>query len=140
MSMITPAIHDLARRLIAVEAACVASEGAGGAAVRACDRLRASLEKLVGTAGFGSLLSRALAVAKVKAPALASLQVNLNGTLDGFDDLAVDDDAEAGVALLSELLGLLVTFIGETLTMQILRDAWPDAIIDGEVRRDGRQP
>ena len=31
------------------------------------------------------------------------------------------------VELVAQLLGLLVTFIGVALTMQLVRDVWPDA-------------
>jgi hypothetical protein len=38
-------------------------------------------------------------------------------------DVAVD----AAVAITAQLLGLLVTFIGEPLTVRLVREAWPDA-------------
>lgn len=32
--------------------------------------------------------------------------------------------------MLAELLGLLVSFIGESLTLTLVREAWPDASMD----------
>jgi hypothetical protein len=40
------------------------------------------------------------------------------------------EGAEDGVILLSELLGLLMIFIGEALTLQLVRAVWPDATLD----------
>ena len=37
------------------------------------------------------------------------------------------------MALVAQLLGLLATFIGIGLTMQLVRDAWPDAPFEGTV-------
>ena len=36
-----------------------------------------------------------------------------------------EDVAEGGVALLAQLLGLLVAFIGESLTLRLVHDIWP---------------
>ena len=41
-----------------------------------------------------------------------------------------DGGAEAAVAITAHLLGLLVTFIGEPLTLRLVREAWPDASLD----------
>ena len=128
MSTVTPAIRDFARRLIALEAARDEPPAAGP--VRVCEGLRRPLAKLAGDAGFRSLLSRAVAVARAEDPALAAVRVGADGTVEGLDDPAADPDAGAvddpGVAVVAHLVGLLVTFIGEPLTLQLVRDAWPD--------------
>jgi hypothetical protein len=134
MSTAPPAIRDLARRLIAIEAARDESPGAPvSGAVRVCDRLRASLSILTGVVGFRSLMSRALALAKAEVPSLAPAQVQADGSLEGLDGIGHDQGAsafgEAGVVVVAQLLGLLVTFIGEPLTLRLVRDAWPDASI-----------
>ena len=38
--------------------------------------------------------------------------------------------ADAAVAIIAHLLGLLVTFIGEPLTLRLVGEAWPDALLD----------
>jgi hypothetical protein len=131
MNTTSPAIGDLARRLIASEAAREPSDGPVGATVRACDRMRVPLAKLVGVAGFRSLLSRALAMAKAEAPALDGVRVRPDGSLEGLDASERTMNEEAGVLVVARLLGLLVTFIGEPLTLLLVRDAWPDATVDG---------
>jgi hypothetical protein len=124
----------LARRLIALEAARGESPGApAGAGVRVCDRLRVSLARLAGVAGFRSLMSRALALAKAEVPSLAAAEVRADGSLEGLDGTGCDPGAssggEAGVVVVAQLLGLLMTFVGEPLTLRLVRDAWPDAPI-----------
>src|SRR5688572_10054795 len=117
MNTATPAIQDLARRLIALEAARAPSDGPAGEAVRACEKLRVPLAKLAGVAGFRSLMARALALARAEVPWLGSVQVRADGSLEGFDAAGREQGAapagEAGVAVVAQLLGLLVTFIGE---------------------------
>jgi hypothetical protein len=132
----SPQIHDLARRLLALEAARgQPSYGQGDEAVRICEKLRALLSKLVGVAGFGSLLSRALALAKAEVPSLGRLRVRTDGSLEGFEEVEWDLVTEArengGHVLVAQLLGLLITFIGLSLTLSLLRDAWSDATLGG---------
>jgi hypothetical protein len=43
----------------------------------------------------------------------------------------VEASAEASLVLTVHLLNLLVTFIGESLTLHLVRDAWPNVAIDG---------
>jgi hypothetical protein len=46
---------------------------------------------------------------------------------------------EGGVILLAQLLGLLITFIGETLTLRLVQDTWSDAGLDDFNSGDGRE-
>jgi hypothetical protein len=132
MSTAPPAIRNFARRLVALEVARDESPAVGArGAVRVCEKLRHPLTRLVGGAGFRSLMSRAVAVAKAEVPSLATVQIHADGTLAGLDGLQHDQDAGAGgeaeVVIIAHLLNLLVTFIGEPLTLHLVRDAWPDA-------------
>ncbi|HVK09314.1 MAG TPA: hypothetical protein VM597_11100, partial [Gemmataceae bacterium] len=59
-----------------------------------------------------------------------------------LDGAGHDQDAgagsEGGVEVVAHLLGLLVTFIGEPLTLRLVRDAWPDVSAAGAaVRSEG---
>jgi hypothetical protein len=129
MNTTTPVIEALAQRLIALESAGEPSAMQFAAAVRTCDRLRVTLARLVGADGFCSLMSRALALAKREVPSLEAARVLPDGSLVGLD--GVRRDADAGVIVVARLLGLLVTFIGESLTLGIVRDAWPDQLAAG---------
>jgi len=104
------------------------------AAVRVCGQLQVPLVRFAGIAGFSSLLSRALALAKAEAPSLRVVSARPDGSLQGFDAIEHDRDAEefdkARVALVAHLLALLATFIGESLTLRLARDAYPGALTD----------
>lgn len=133
MTQAAPAVRELARRLLALE---VGEDGRSDAraALRALDELRIYLARLVGVAGFQALLARALALAKAEAPWLAAVHVDPGGTPLGLYEAALGQSAEAveqgNLALLSQSIGLLVTFIGAALTMRMVRDIWPDALVD----------
>jgi hypothetical protein len=127
----TPEVRDLARRLLQQEAHGSAVQGqAAFAAQRALERLRLHLGALVGVAGFQALLSRALALARTEADWLGSVRVRADGSLEGFVEAAQergkDEIAQGGTALLAQLIGLLVAFIGEDLTLRLVRSAWSD--------------
>jgi hypothetical protein len=94
-------------------------------------KLRSHLSRLVGVEGFQALLTRALALAKAEVGWLATVRVQANATLEGFDAAAQQQPsevvAEGSAVLLAQLLGLLVTFIGEALTLRLVQDVWPEA-------------
>ncbi|MBA2744029.1 MAG: hypothetical protein H0U43_06945 [Chthoniobacterales bacterium] len=81
----------------------------------------------MGKTGFRALLSRALALAITEAPSLRAARVNAVGSLEGFAEAQVDPEemAEGSVVLVAQLLGLLVVFIGENLTLRFVREVWP---------------
>jgi len=103
--------------------------------------LRGPLTKLAGTVGFASLLSRALMIAQRQAPALAKWHVGADGVLEGFSDApAAEATRQGGMILLSELLSLLVTFIGEPLTLRLMHEAWPKLTLKTLTPRTEAQP
>jgi hypothetical protein len=123
--MLPPQTRDLAERLIANEgAAGNTSEPMEFAAFRVCETLRRPVCALAGVPGFRSLLSRALTLARAGAPCLSAVQVAADGSLEGLDELGrqIDKDQvrEGGVILISQLLGLLLTFIGEAMTSRLV--------------------
>jgi hypothetical protein len=128
--MIPPETRDLARRLLAFEAADGINPAATeSAALRVYDKLRRPLCALAGVAGFCSLASRALALSRAETPSLSAVQVRADGSLQGLGDSQIDQDQEgdAGAILVAQLLELLFIFIGAALTIRLVQDAWPDA-------------
>lgn len=145
MTKASPEIHDLARRLLALESGSDSSpEGRVDVAVQVIAELRVRLVKLAGIHGFQSLLLRALALTKLQVPSLACVRVGRDGAVDGFDEIDRSHDAgaaeHAGTLLVAHLLELLVTFIGAPLTLRLLRDKWPDASIDKAALRSEDKP
>ncbi len=116
-------IRELAEQLVALEARSQSVSRVDSLATcRVCDKLRRPLVTLTGTAGFSSLLARALTLAQRESSALSAVQVKPDGSLEGLEGEA----ALAHPILVGYLLSLLITFIGETLTMRLLHDIWPD--------------
>jgi hypothetical protein len=123
--MLPSQTRDLAQRLLAYEnAAGKTSEPTEFAAFRAWERLRQPVITLAGVAGLRPLLSRALTLAKAEAPSLSAVQVSADGSLQGLDELRSQVDAdqtrEAGIILITELLGLLVRVVGEAMTLELV--------------------
>jgi hypothetical protein len=136
--MLPPQTRDLALRLLAYENSAVkTSEPTELAAFRVCETLRQPLCALAGVAGFRSLLSRALTLARAEAPSLSAVQVAADGSLKGLDELEPQTDKErardGGAILIAQLIGLLLTFIGDGLTLRLVQDVWPEAAFDGRV-------
>jgi hypothetical protein len=80
----------------------------------------------VGTDGFQALASRALALAKAESPRLSAVQVTANGGLRGLGEVESqtdsDENGEAGIILIAQLLGLFLTFLGEATTLRLIED------------------
>ena len=108
-------------------------ESAGKKIAAAClttEKLRPQLTMLMGRAGYRALLSRSLVLANAEVDSLLVMHVNADGTLEGLDALETQFDPEeicmGCTVLLAHLLGLLVAFIGEHLTLQLVREVWPE--------------
>ena len=131
----TPRLKGFARRLVSYES--IAAKPAGvhkSPAFRVCEKLREPLSRLSGVAGFRSLLSRALALTNDEARWMKAIHVKADGSLEGLEEaksqLSESEIAEGEVVLVAQLIGLLITFIGEELTLRLVQDSWPDAPFD----------
>ncbi len=128
MTLATLDLRTMALRLIADETSS-GDVSRFTPAARVCAKLGAVLSKLAGPAGSHSLLSRALALARTEAPGLAAVMVMPDGKLQGFEEMNSEKEQEelkiGGVILVVQLLGLLQTFIGQRLTLQLVDEAWP---------------
>jgi hypothetical protein len=150
---IPPKMRDLARCLIGYEAAASkTSEPAESAPLRVYERLRRSLGAFAGVDGFQSLAFRALTQAKSEASGLWAAQVAEDGSLHGLGESrpqlaelepqlgsGIDQASDEGVILIACLLGLLFIFLGEALTLSLLRNAWPGATFGDRSSENGRE-
>jgi hypothetical protein len=119
--------RELARNLIACEAeATTNSLHTEPATVRVYERLRRQLGSPVGVDGFQALASRALALAKSEYPRLSAVQITANGGLRGLGEVEsqtdADEDGEAGIILIAQLLALFLTLLGEATTLRLIED------------------
>jgi hypothetical protein len=147
----TPEMRDFAHRLLTYEAdAGKASEPMDSPTLRVYEKMRQSLNEFVGVAGFLSLATRALALAKREAPSLGTARITADGTLQGLGErepqLDIDRErageypsSEGGIILIARILGLLRLFLGEALTFSLLRNAWPGEVFDDQSSANGRK-
>jgi hypothetical protein len=106
------------------------------ASVRVYERLRRQLGAPVGVDGFQALAARALAMAKSEAPRLTTVQITATGGLEGLGEAEsqsdADEDGEAGITLIAQLLGLFLTFLGEATTLRLIDDLRIQAEVSAE--------
>jgi hypothetical protein len=144
-------MRDLAHRLLDYEViAGNTSDPSGFATIRVYEKLRQNLIVFAGVVAFEVLAFRALTQAKSEAPDLWAVQVAADGSLRGLGEFepksnieknqASDDQAgEGGVILIARLLGLLLIFLGEALTLSLLQVTWPHAAFDDSNSGNGRK-
>ncbi len=142
---------DLAHRLVAYEAVTgKTSDTMESASLRVYEKLRQGLGEFAGVAGFQALASRALVLARSEVPSLGAARVTADGSLHGLGefenqvDIARDRAGEypvgdGGTILIARLLGLLLVFLGEVLTLSLLRVTWPGAALDDCNSENGRK-
>lgn len=125
-------MRRIASQLLASESLGTESNPPGE--FRATDKLRSHLSMLMGGGGFQALLARALVLATVEVPWLVAVQVVAGGELQGLAGAQARLDAaefsEGEAALLAQLLGLLVAFIGPALTLRLINQTWPRLSFD----------
>ena len=130
MNRATPKMRDLAERLIAYETSLnKSSKTKTPPPFSVGEKLRPHLATLMGNAGFRALLSRALVLTNREVAWLRAVHVKADGSFEGLDELDAQVDpeviAKGRLVLLAQLLGLLVAFIGEDLTLRLVREVWP---------------
>lgn len=127
-------IRNYAQRLIAYAAQQnQSSEKDHPPAFGLCEKLREPLASLSGLNGFRSLLSRALALAGDEVRWLRAVHIKADGSLECPAEMSELDQKEISdgeAVLVAQLLGLLVIFIGEPLTLSLVREAWPGVPFD----------
>lgn len=117
------------------------------AAERVCQKLSRRLSRLVSPAGSQAILSRALHLARINFPFLEGVLAGRppEACLEGLDERLQDvgsSEASAGLhAVLGAMLDLLVGFIGEDLTVRLVREVWPNLPVQEPARpgSDGRE-
>jgi hypothetical protein len=128
---------EVGLRLVAYEGVTTGSAALrAAAAARVHGRLAEHLEPLIGVAGFRALFARSLKLARTELPCLGAVVVAGDPPLTDapspaeqleacLRDLEPAAAAEAAAALFGTLVGLLTSFIGERLVLQVLRSAFP---------------
>src|SRR5713226_8847354 len=112
------------------------AHGVAAAALRAYERLAHELAPLIGEVGLNAVCARSvhlmqrefswLAPADSAGPRDAPF-AHVRLSLEGQDPAVATD---AAIAVLATLGELVASFIGDSLTTRLLREAWPDGFSD----------
>ena len=143
MAQPSPELVELARRILEHEAGGPPDPAASAAGVEsACRRLKDHLVDLLGSGGVSALLRRALHLAQREQPLLAGVAVS-GDSAACFTSLAeslaasTEEEATAAAAtVLTHMLDLLVTLLGQELGMKPIRKLWPQAIRVREIENE----
>ena len=126
MSHTSPAQLERARQLLRHEGAAGTASETALAAGRTYDKLHAQLGLLLGANGVQALLVRSAKLCQSEFPFLEIAVLASSAKLS--ECLLAEEPATASrsaAALYGVFLTLITTFIGERLTIQALRRAWP---------------
>ena len=127
MNRSDPAQIETARRLLAHEGAVDSADKSTTTAGRVYDKLHAHLCLLVGEAGVHLLFVRSAKLAQGEFGAfaeVASLEVSTR-LREYLKTRAPAVAAESAAVLFGTFFTLINSFIGERLTTEVLRSAWP---------------
>jgi hypothetical protein len=119
---------ETAKHLLANEGApWSSSEECAAVAWRVYEKFNARLAPLLGSAGVEALFVRSAKLAQKDFASLAEVATpegltRLGSCLQALDPAIA---AEAAASLFGTFLDLITTFIGERLTVLVLRSAWP---------------
>jgi hypothetical protein len=145
-------IQVLVRRILASEAGNSQDpDHLFDAAERVFEKMRAHLSKRIGPEGYRTLLLRAVVLSLADFPKLCNLRLETNGAIAGLRPAAEPDSTgksssealqaslDGAIAVETRFLDLLAAFIGEDLTLHILRAVWPGVPLDDATdRKDER--
>lgn len=121
-----PSLRKLAPQLLIGEGRWGPTDEQAGNAAQVFERLQIAFAIFAGAEGFTSLVRRALALAVARDPSLRQITVGADGSLQGLGHAS----HHAVLAVVEQFLGLLVTFIGESLTLRLVGFAWPNDSLD----------
>jgi hypothetical protein len=134
-----PAHLAMARRLLELEAQGADDDEA--AAGRVFERTFALLSPILGTEGTSALFARAAQLAAARFPTLGDTDLDADRSVAPVQAMvarlrrAPATSRETAVAVYATLSSLLETLIGERLTSQLLRGAWPtDDAVEQETK------
>jgi len=125
MSHRSAAHRPRARALLTHEGAGASAEACATAAGRVYEKIHARLVPLLGTAGVEALLARSARLTQDQFPGLADAPLDATKLQACLQYQAPAVAMESAITLFATFFSLLTTFIGDRLTTQVLRSAWP---------------
>lgn len=130
MGRVTSTIEQLADRIVAYETQHALTPLTHIAVTtRICEKLRLHLTPLIGSTSYHALITRTLAILEKDNPWTEGIRIRQNGSLElapiPESHAQANPQAREAMAIPSQLLSLLATFIGEPLTLTLALEIWP---------------
>jgi hypothetical protein len=127
-------LREIARRVMKTRlpGTAATSAAAADAMQRSCGELYRILETALGPHGLQALVDRAIQITAREYPWLSTVRSGaaadcpLSGLTEAGETMDVAEAMEGYAALLASIIWLLMTFIGEDLTLRFVRHAWPN--------------
>ncbi|HEX8410431.1 MAG TPA: hypothetical protein VF883_16315 [Thermoanaerobaculia bacterium] len=126
-------LREIARRVMKTRPLAAPTAAAAAEAMElSCGDLYRILETVMGRDGLQALIGRAIQITAREYPWLATVQSGtsadcpVSGLAEAAGRLGVAEASEGYAALLASIIWLLMTFIGEDLTLRFVRHAWPN--------------
>lgn len=120
-------LSGLAKKILAFESTAKTSGDNSPTIFSVCDKIRKPLLNVAGETGFRSILARALLLSKSEVDWLQPVKISASGFFEGLGlaegKLTPFDISRGEIAVLAQMLGLLFTFLGESMTHVLLHDA-----------------
>jgi hypothetical protein len=114
-------MKELAQKLLAWEGHNGSDSNLGAnAPVRVIEKLRTLLTRFAGPDGFAALLRRATVLSGMDESSASAYKIGKDASTS-FDGLS----EESILTLTANLLDLMSTFIGKSLTLTLLSEVWP---------------
>jgi hypothetical protein len=128
-----PTHADLAKWLLAHEIVGATDAPAiSDATERVFEKLSDRLSRLVSATGSRALVTRSLYLARAEFPFLEGVRAGttaercFEGLRERIQDVETSEAGKGLLAVLVALLDLVIGFIGEDLTVRLMREVWPD--------------
>jgi CheY-like chemotaxis protein len=120
-------LTNLAKCILASESFARTSGDDSPTIFRVCDKMRGPLQNLAGETGFRSIVARALILAKSEVAWLWPVKISDSGFFEGLalaeEKLSPLEVSRGETVMVTQILGLLFTFLGESMTHVLLHDA-----------------
>ncbi|MDQ6674592.1 MAG: hypothetical protein M3069_28305 [Chloroflexota bacterium] len=124
---------DLASWLVARELGAEAdAEGLFAAAEQVGQKLSHGLSRSISAAGSQALVSRALHLEQTEFPFLEGVRAGIppgacfEGLIESTRDVESGEAARGLLTVLRRMLDVLANYMGEELTLRMVREVWPD--------------
>jgi CheY-like chemotaxis protein len=120
-------LTSLAKNILAIESLTGRIGENTPTIFRVCDKMRNPIQNLAGETGFRSILARALILSKPEVPWLFPVKISIGGFFEGLalaeEKLTPLEISRGETIMVAQILGLLFTFLGESMTYVLLQDS-----------------